>query len=345
MYDQYGEDGLKGGMGDHGEGVDLMDLLMGNMGGRPKNRGRDGPKRGEDMGVSLKVTLEDIYNGKVTQLPVTHQKICKDCNGEGGKGATKCRDCDGKGRVVRMTQIGPGMYSQSVGPCDKCQGGGVVFKGKNKCKTCKGKRVVTETKTIEVQVDKGVPNHHKYSFHGEADEAPGVLPGDLVVIVEEAEHELFKRKKADLILTKKISLKEALTGYVFTIPFLDGTEKLIKSMPGEIIKPGDVKTVRELGMPLMRTPFKFGNLFIYFEVEFPAPGSLNEAGLNQLRNILPGEAMDIDTGAFNETHETIPFEKSQVTENATSIHSDYKEDEEDEEMLGRRKMQCSGTLF
>jgi hypothetical protein len=30
-----------------------------------------------------------------------------------------------------------------------------------------------------------------------------------------------------------------------------------------------MKTVEELGMPLMRTPFKFGNLFIYFEVDFP----------------------------------------------------------------------------
>jgi DnaJ-class molecular chaperone len=44
---------------------------------------------------------------------------------------------------------------------------------------------------------------------------------------------------------------------------------LISSAPGEVVKPGDMKTVEELGLPLMQTPYKFGNLFIYFEIDFP----------------------------------------------------------------------------
>jgi len=54
-----------------------------------------------------------------------------------------------------------------------------------------------------------------------------MLAGDLIVIIEEKEHSLFKRKNADLIIIKKITLKEALTGYNFIITHLDGTQKLI----------------------------------------------------------------------------------------------------------------------
>jgi DnaJ family protein A protein 2 len=90
------------------------------------------------------------------------------------------------------------------------------------------------------------------------------------VIIEEKPHDTFKRKKADLIMTKKISLIEALCGFKFTLTHLDGSTHLIETSPGEVIKPGDTKTVEELGMPLMRTPFKYGNLFIYFEIDFPS---------------------------------------------------------------------------
>jgi DnaJ-class molecular chaperone len=38
---------------------------------------------------------------------------------------------------------------------------------------------------IEVVIDKGAPNKHKYTFHGESDEKPGMLPGDLIVVIEE----------------------------------------------------------------------------------------------------------------------------------------------------------------
>jgi len=78
-------------------------------------------------------------------------------------------------------------------------------------------------------IDKGVPNHHKYSFMGESDEKPGLIAGDLVVVVEEKPHEVFKRKQADLIMIKKITLKEALVGYRFSITHLDGSKKVIQA--------------------------------------------------------------------------------------------------------------------
>ncbi len=82
-----------------------------------------------------------------------------------------------------MRMLGPGMYTQSTGPCDDCNGLGETVADKDKCKTCNGKKVISEKKVVEYQIDKGAPNGEKYVFHGEADEAPGIEPGDVVIVV------------------------------------------------------------------------------------------------------------------------------------------------------------------
>lgn len=82
-----------------------------------------------------------------------------------------------------MVQLGPGMYSQSSGPCDDCNGQGEQINEKDKCKNCNGKKVIKEKKIIDVTIDKGSPNGEKYVFHGEADEYPGVEAGDVVIVV------------------------------------------------------------------------------------------------------------------------------------------------------------------
>jgi DnaJ homolog subfamily A member 2 len=141
------------------------------------------------------------------------------------------------------------MYSQSSGPCDSCRGQGEVIDEANKCKTCNGKKVVKEKKIIEAEIDKGAPNNQQYTFHGEADEFPGVEPGDVVIIVQEQPHKRFKRKGADLLIEKEITLLQALTGVDFTITHLDGTKLRIQNTPGEVIKPEDIKTIPDKGLP------------------------------------------------------------------------------------------------
>ena len=350
IYDKFGEKGIKEGMGGGGpEGASIFDLLSGRV---PNQQQARGPKKCDDTLYPLAVTLEDLYNGKVKKIAINRNRTCVDCNGEGGSRAQDCRDCRGKGRVMKMQQIGPGMYTQSVGTCDTCSGEGRIVDPKYRCKKCKGKRVLEEKKVIEVQIDKGAPNKHRYNFHGESDEAPGFQAGDLVVEIQEKEHETFKRKKADLIIQKKITLLEALTGYKFTITHLDGSTHLIQSGPGEIVKPGDVKTVEELGMPLFKLTFKNGNLFIYFDVEFPPPAYFQPPAIEALKAALPPPdqaIMDIDPTGFerSNTHQTITFEKAHVTENNTKTYSDHahEEEEDDPRMMGGRQVRCSGTIF
>ena len=168
-----------------------------------------------------------------------------------------------------MQMLGPGMYTQSTRPCDECRGTGEQINEKDKCKTCDGKKISKEKKILEVQIDKGAPNGEKYIFHGEADEFPGIEPGDVVIQVHEEKHDLFKRRGADLLIEKDITLLEALTGVDFVITTLDGKKLRIKNQPGEVIKPDDIKTVDGRGMPYHKQPYKFGNLFVVFKIVFP----------------------------------------------------------------------------
>jgi len=92
--------------------------------------------------------------------------------------------------------------------------------------------VIKEKKVLEANVDKGAPHGEKYIFHGESDEHPDKEAGDVIIVVNEQPHPLFKRKGADLLIEKDITLLEALTGVDFVIQFLDGTKFRAQTTPG-----------------------------------------------------------------------------------------------------------------
>jgi len=109
MYDQYGEEGLREG---GGGGPDLSDLLGGMFGGGGRQK-QSGPKKGKSVLQAIKVTLADLYNGKVSKIVVSRDRICNKCDGKGGKAGAvvNCGGCKGRGIKVVMQQLGPGMYT------------------------------------------------------------------------------------------------------------------------------------------------------------------------------------------------------------------------------------------
>ena len=70
-------------------------------------------------------------------------------------------------------------------------------------------------------------------------------------------------------MKKDISLYEALVGFKFNIEQLDGNVVTITTGPGEIIRHGESKMVRDLGLPVYKETFSYGNLYIEFNVVFP----------------------------------------------------------------------------
>ena len=132
-----------------------------------------------------------------------------------------------------------------------------------------GQKVTQKKKNLEVHLDKGVPEGHKYTFKGESDEIPDVEPGDVIVEILVDKHTKYTRKGANLVYTTDITMIEALGGFEMTIEHLDKRNILIKTKPGEIIKAGELKTVKECGMPIFNSPYRFGHLYIQTNIIFP----------------------------------------------------------------------------
>jgi len=272
-YDKYGLEGVSDEGGGGGRSPDdLFSMFFGGRGGGRSS----GPRKGESVNHPIKVSLEDLYNGKTVKLAINRQKII----GE----ARSCDSCDGQGVVVELRQIALGMVQQVQRRCTECSGEGYLMKTQK------------ERKVLEVVVDKGMKNGQKVVFRGMADEKPNMEAGDINFIVQEKEHPTFKRKGADLLITKTLSLNEALCGFEWALPHLDDRTIIIKSRPGEVIQPGQafVKVVAGEGMPSHGNPFVKGNLYVLFSIDFPSDNELNASAIQTLKATLPNPCMAVD---------------------------------------------------
>jgi len=125
---------------------------------------------------------------------------------------------------VEVIRMGP-MIQQMQSQCNSCGGQGKSFTTKQ------------EREVLEVLIQKGSPDGHKVPFREMADEHPDADTGDVIFVLKQQEHQDFKRKGADLFIERKISLVEALCGFQLELTHLDGRKLLIKTAPGEIVKP------------------------------------------------------------------------------------------------------------
>lgn len=349
VYDEYGEEALKEGMGGGGGGGSPFDIFEAMFGGNPFGPGGPGggrgrrQRKGEDVVHALKVSLEELYNGTTKKLSLAKNVICPKCDGKGSKSGASghCGTCQGSGVRIVVRQIAPGMVQQMQTVCNECKGSGQVISDRDRCPQCHGQKVVQEKKVLEVAIDKGMVNNQKIVFQGEADEAPETVPGDIVFVVQEKEHATFKRKGSDLFLEKNINLTEALCGVKFTIKHLDKRELLVSTNEGEIIKPGSFKAIYDEGMPTYQQPFTKGRLFIHFNVKFPEPGDLSDDDLKALEKILPARPeLSINMDNCEECSMT-DVDMEQEKKRQAQSRNAYDDDDDDDEGGGRQRVQCA----
>jgi len=140
------------------------------------------------------------------------------------KGVETCTSCGGRGAKIQTIRMGP-MIQQVQKTCDVCGGNGVNY------------RQVKVQETLDVHIPKGAPDGHKINFSEKADEIPDGEAGDVVFVLQEQPHAEFKRKGDDLFIERSISLSEALCGFSMELKHLDGRTLIIKSKPGDVIRP------------------------------------------------------------------------------------------------------------
>jgi len=229
---------------------------------------------------------------------------------------------------VIMQRISMGYIQQTV-HCPDCNGEGYVIKESDKCTVCKAQKVTQEKKMLEVDVDKGAPDGKRYVFAGESDEVPGIEAGDIIVEIMIEKHKKFIRKGADLVYNASITLLEALTGFEMLVEHLDGRKIHIKNKEGDIIKPGLLKTVRECGMPFFDSPFRFGNLYINFNIIFP--DKLDNSQKESLFVLFKNEKLNQITEKVEEVYTVSDFNPADENTHHTGGKKEHKDEEDDEE--------------
>ncbi|XP_011028701.1 PREDICTED: dnaJ homolog subfamily B member 1-like [Populus euphratica] len=165
-----------------------------------------------------------------------------------------------------------------------------LYKGaKKKMKICRnifdgtGKvRTLEEILTIEIKP--GWKKGTKITFPEKGNQEPGIIPADIVFVVDEKPHATYVRDGNDLVIKQEITLLEALTGKTFDLTTLDGRNIVLPLT--DIVKPGVEVVVPNEGMPISKEPGKKGNLRVKIDVRYPS--RLTSEQKFELRRVLGG---------------------------------------------------------
>jgi DnaJ family protein A protein 2 len=339
LYDQFGEDGLKEGAGGHDHSDIFQHFFGGGFGGFGGGGGGRRERRSEDVVHPLNVKLEDLYKGKTSKLQLTKNVICSNCSGKGSAKENAVKNCDGcGGHGIRLVtrQLRPGLIQQMQVKCPDCNGLGEIIKEKDRCPKCNGEKTVQEKKVLDVHIDKGMTHGQKIVFRGEADQKPGMEAGDIIIVLQQQEHDKFVRKGSDIFTEQTINLVEALCGFEFIITHLDGRQLLVKTAPGEVTKPNSIKAIENEGFPIHRRPFDKGRLYIKFNVTFPK--TVDGAHAAALEKIL-GVTRAVPTYKADEVEECALKEVDPSTASAADQQREAYDDGEEEDGMPRQA-QC-----
>ena len=164
--------------------------------------------------------------------------------------------------------------SISYSTCQQCGGEGKIIT--NPCPKCNGSGLVRQRETIKVKIPAGVESGMQLTVQGEGHAAKNNgINGDLLVVIEEIEHPLFKREGTNLFHTAIISVMDAMLGCEITVPCLDGNYK-IKVEPGT--QSGKIVKLRGKGLPSLNG-YGTGDLYVKLAVWIPKKLTKEEKAL------------------------------------------------------------------
>jgi molecular chaperone DnaJ len=276
-YDRYGKAGLGGAGGGFGfHHVDLSEALnifmrdFGGMGGFESlfggGRARADTRRGQDVRVTVKITLADVAAGVKKSVRFKAPERCSACQGSGAKPGTKpvaCSTCGGSGEVRRAARSMFGQFV-SVSPCPTCAGEGVVVL--DACDVCRGEGRVRAERTVTVEIPAGVSSNNYLTLRGQGAAGPRNGPaGDLLVMLEIKDDERFERQGDDLIFDLALSFSQVALGLEVTVPTPYGDER-IEVAAGT--QPETVIRLRGRGLPVLGGSAK-GDLIVRVHVWTP----------------------------------------------------------------------------
>ena len=267
-YDQYGHAAFDGAGGFGGGGHMNMDDIFSQFGdifgsafggGFSGFGGGGGQRRakGSNLRIKVKLTLEEIANGVEKKVKVKRKVQAP------GVTYKTCGTCNGTGQVVRVTNTILGRM-QTASPCPTCGGMGQAIDSKPNHADAQG--MILEDETVSIKIPAGVVDGMQLKVSGKGNDAPGNgISGDLIVAIEEIEHEFLKREGENLHYDLYISYPEAVLGVSKDIEAVNGKVR-IKLEEG--IQSGKILRLKGKGIPSLNS-YGNGDLLVHVNVWTP----------------------------------------------------------------------------
>ncbi len=287
-YDRFGHAGLGNAAGGAGFGGmtiedifssfgDIFGDAFGGFGGFGSSRRTSRTvRKGSNLRVKVKLSLEEITRGTEKKIRVNKYVACRSCDGTGardGSSYSTCSTCGGSGQVTRVSNTFLGQM-QTVTTCPSCNGEGKTIT--QKCTTCHGEGIVKEEEVIPISIPGGVAEGMQMTVSGKGNAARrGGVNGDLLVIIQEEPHPELIRDGNDLLYNLHISIPQAALGDTVEIPTVEGKVK-IKIESGT--QPGKILRLRNKGLPDVNG-YQKGDLLVSINVWIPKQLTKEESKL------------------------------------------------------------------
>ena len=263
-----------------GEDINLGDIFSSFFGGGARSSSRrNGPQRGDDRLLRLRVDFMDTVLGKDTEVSFDFDDVCPHCHGSGADSPSDlrtCPTCGGRGSVTRQQRTLFGvMENETV--CPDCRGSGKTIS--KKCSQCGGSGHVRVKKVQKIHIPAGINDGQQIRLQGMGE--PGINGGpygDLYVEIQVKSHPYFKRERNDIHLNVPIDFIDAALGAKIEVPTPYGD--VLLTIPAGT-QPGQILRMKGKGINDLRTQ-KPGDEFVHLDIKIPT--SLNKKQKEALEN-------------------------------------------------------------
>ncbi len=225
QYDRYGEAGVGQSSGPDISGAgglgDLFEVFFGG-GGGVGGRAREDIRRGSDVRVDVRLTLEECWAGVTKELRIPTLLGCKTCSGSGaapGTSPKNCVQCAGSGRVREIRNTFFGQFAQEAA-CPRCTGRGKIIE--TPCPTCRGEGRTRAERSVTIAIPPGVDEGDRVRVNGSGEDGQsGSPPGDLYCFISVEESQNFQRRENDVLYVMTLSYAQAALGDTIDVDTLE----------------------------------------------------------------------------------------------------------------------------
>lgn len=270
IFSQFG-DIFGGSSGGAGGGFDSF--FGGGSGGR---RRRSTGTPGSSIRIKMKLTLDEVLNGVEKTIKVKKYTSCNTCRGNGAKDGSSmsaCTSCNGTGQVRRVQNTILGQMA-TTSACPTCNGSGQVIT--EKCESCHGAGRVHNEENITVKIPAGVMDGMQLSMTGKGNAGEkGGHAGDLLIVVEEIEHDELVRDGNNVIYDLYLNVADLALGIAVEVPIISGKVKI--NIPAGT-QGGKIFRLKGKGLPSVDSYGK-GDQLVHVNVWVPQSLSKEEKNL------------------------------------------------------------------